>query len=106
MNIKKITIISVLVVSNIVAISAALIFYSAMRLGVNELVEDENHHLSLKVGKLKGYILRHNEGLTIKQFKEKHQIGNNDEDHINDPNIIFYNLLVFKFKNGVVNDIE
>jgi len=106
MNFKKISIISILVVTNIVAISAALIFYSAMRLGINELVEEENHHLSLKVRKLKGYILSENEGLTIKQFKEKHQIGDKEEDYVNDPNIVGYSLLFFKFKNGVINDIE
>ena len=106
MNKNKITIITVLIATNILTAIAALIFYTGMKIGIGGIVEEENHHLSLKVEKLKNHILSENNGLTVAQFMKKYNIEKEREKFEIESNVVGYNLLYFKFKNGVLNDIE
>lgn len=106
MNNKKITIISILVTTNILTALIAFTLYIVISIGAGDLIDEEKHHLSLKVEKLKNHILSENKGLTVDQFMKKYNIEKEREKFEIESNAVGYNLLYFEFKDGVLNDIE
>ena len=95
----------VLIAINVVTIVFLFILLIIVKLGPQELNE-QNHHLNLKLENYKAHILSENKGLSIFEFKSKYNINRELELHEKQNNYIEHNLVYFKFKNGILNDIE
>ena len=79
--------------------------YMFIEFEVVGLLDHDNYHLSKKVEKYKNYIIFENKGLNREQFKKKY--GIEDPTHYEvEPDVVDYNLLYFKFKDGALYDIE
>ena len=109
MNLKKLTIISVLITTNIITAISALIFYFGMIKNFEDLDQEETHymeHMAFEKDKLKQFILNENKGLNKKQFKEKYGITSNPNNINKEESTIEHELLNFTFKNNVLNNVE
>lgn len=83
--------------------------YFVMMEDFNSTRREESHfvdHVTLDNAKLKQFILFENKGLNKKQFTEKYNIDFNSADAQLGKKSIYYKLLNFSFKDGVLHDIE
>ena len=109
MNLKKLTIISTLLITNLITAFVAVVFYFGMVKNFDDLSSEETHfmeHSDLNRVKLKQFVLFENKGLNKNKFIEKYNINFNSPDVHLEKNSIYYKLLYFRFKDGVLYDIE
>ena len=102
---KEKIIITALVLTNILTILMVIFLYASAKIGRAEL-DEESHHLYLKTESLKEHILITEKGITYSEFLKKYEIERELSDFEIKNDMIEVNTLYFKFKEGVLTDIE
>jgi len=106
---KQISIITFLIITNIISAFLATVFFFEMRKNLDDLDSESRHfieHAQFDLARFKQYLKKENSNITMEKFINKHSIKSIDM-HKNDEIVFIYvDTLTFTFKNGKFIDVQ